>query len=339
MLTVWTTFLLLAAVIAFAGYWLSRFGDVIAERTGLSGSWIGLILLATVTSLPELVTGISAVRLENAPDLAVGDALGSCVFNLLLLSVVDFFHRPGCLFARAAEGHALSTGYSAVMLAIVGLNLSAPAAIAGLPLSPATLAIVPIYVLALRNIFTYERRRLLEPPEPAALRYPGVTLARAVTGYVAAATAVVAAGVMLPGAALDLATAMGWTTTFVGTLFLAAATSLPELVVTLSAVRIGALDMAVANLFGSNLFNMVVLAVDDAAYPGGPLLSQVSAAHGVTVLTALLMTGAATIGLIYRPTARPARAVSWVSLALVAAYALNAALLIDGLGRQGFSGG
>lgn len=334
MLIVWTTFLLLAAVIAFAGYWLSRFGDVIAERTGLSGSWVGLILLATVTSLPELVTGISAVRVEGSPDLAVGDALGSCIFNLLLLCVVDFFYRPGCLFARAAEGHALSTGYSAVMLAIVGVNLLAPAAIPSLPVSPATLLIVPIYVLALRNIFTYERRRLLEPPEPAILRHPGATLARAVTGYAVSAAAVVAAGVLLPGAALDLAAAMGWTSTFVGTLFLAAATSLPELVVTLSAVRMGALDMAIANLFGSNLFNMVVLAIDDVAYPGGPLLSHVSPAHSVTILTALLMTGIATVGLIYRPTARPARAVSWVSLALVAAYAINALLLIDGVGRQ-----
>ena len=330
MLIVWTTFLLLGGVIAVAGYWLSRFGDVIAERTGLSGSWVGLILMATVTSLLELVTGVSAVRVAGSPDLAVGDVLGSCLFNLLLLSVVDFFHRPVCLFARAAEGHALSTGYSAVMLAIIGVNLLTPGALPGLPLSPATLLIVPVYLLALRNIFTYERRRMLEPAEPAMVRCPGISVRRAVTGYLVAAGAVVAAGVLLPGAALDLAEAMGWTTTFVGTLFLAAATSLPELVVTLSAVRIGALDMAVANLLGSNLFNMVVLAIDDVAYPGGPLLSHVSSAHNLTVLTALLMTGIVTVGLIYRPTARPAGAVSWVSLALVAAYGANAVLLIAG---------
>jgi len=331
MLIVWVTFLLLGAVIAVAGFWLSRFGDVIAERTGLSGSWVGLILMATVTSLPELVTGVSSVRVVGSPDLALGDALGSCLFNLLLLSVVDFFYRPVCLFARAAEGHALSTGYGVVLLAIVGVNLLAPAAIPGLPLSPATLLIVPIYLLALRNIFTYERRRLLEPVEPAVARYPGTTLRQAILGYLAAAAAVVAAGVLLPGAALDLAQAMGWTSTFVGTLFLAAATSMPELVVTLSAIRIGALDMAIANLLGSNLFNMVVLAIDDIAYPEGPLLSQVSSPHSLTVLTALLMTGIVTVGLVYRPTARPARAVSWVSLALIAAYGANALILVAGL--------
>lgn len=326
---VWTNFLLLAAVIAVAGFWLSRFGDVIAERTGLSGSWVGLILLATVTSLPELVTGVSAVRVAGSPDLAIGDALGSCLFNLLLLSLVDFFYRPVCLFARAAEGHALSTGYAAVLLAIVGVNLLIPIAMPG-PISPATLLIVPIYLLALRNIFTYERRRLLEPIEPALARHPGTSLRRAVAGYLAAAAAVVAAGMLLPGAALDLADAMGWTDTFVGTLFLAAATSLPELVVTLSAVRIGALDMAIANLLGSNLFNMMVLVVDDLAYPE-PLFANASSAHSLTVLTALLMTGIVTIGLVYRPTARPARAVSWVSLALVAAYGVNLIMLMSGL--------
>lgn len=332
MLVVWTTFLLLGAVIAVAGFWLSRFGDVIAERTGLSGSWVGLILMATVTSLPEMVTGVSSVRVAGSPDLALGDALGSCLFNLLMLSIVDFFYRPVCLFARAAEGHALSTGYGAVLLAIVGMNLLAPAAVPGLPLSPATLLIVPIYLLALRNIFTYERRRLLEPAEPAVARYPGTTLRHAILGYLTAAVSVVAAGVLLPGAALDLAAAMGWTSTFVGTLFLAAATSLPELVVTLSAIRIGALDMAIANLLGSNLFNMVVLAIDDIVYPEGPLLSHVCSAHSLTVLSALLMTGIVTIGLVYRPTARPARTVSWVSFALIMAYSANAVMLSSGIG-------
>ncbi len=98
---------------------------------------------------------------------------------------------------------------------------------------------------------------------------------------------------------------MGWTSTFIGALFLAAATSLLELVVTLSAIRIGALDMAIANLLGSNLFNMVVLAIDDLAYADGPLLSHVSGAHSLTVLTGLLMTGILTVGLVYRPPPDP----------------------------------
>ena len=54
---IWLQFITCAALIGFAGPELSRSGDIIAEKTGLSHSWIGLILLATVTSLPELITG------------------------------------------------------------------------------------------------------------------------------------------------------------------------------------------------------------------------------------------------------------------------------------------
>lgn len=323
----WISFVALAAVIAVSGFWLLRFGDVIAERTGLSGSWIGLALVATVTSLPEIVTGVSAVRIAGAPDLAIGDALGSCVFNLALLSVMDLAYRPACMFTRASQGHALSAGYSVVLLSLVGLSLVAPAASWGLPVSPVTIAIAPIYLLALRTIFTYERRALIEPPEPAAARYPEITLPRAVAGYLVCAAFVVAAGVFLPGAAERLAEAMGWSRTLVGTLFLAAATSLPELVVTLSAVRIGVVDMAVAALLGSNLFNMMALVVDDVAYVEGPLFGAASPHHIATVITALLMTGLVTAGLIYRPASRPAGMMSWVSWALLGAYGLNAYLL------------
>ncbi len=78
----WLQLLLCLAVIGYAGYFLSRYGDIIAEKSGISASWVGLILLATTTSLPELVTGISAVTFANAPNIAVGDVLGSTVFNL-----------------------------------------------------------------------------------------------------------------------------------------------------------------------------------------------------------------------------------------------------------------
>jgi hypothetical protein len=72
---------------------LSRYGDVIAEKTGLGGAWIGLILLASVTSLPELVTGFSAIVIADVPNIAIGDALGSCVFNLAIISLADVLHR------------------------------------------------------------------------------------------------------------------------------------------------------------------------------------------------------------------------------------------------------
>ena len=89
----WAGFIGCALVIAVAGTWLTQSPDAIAERTRLSRSGAGLFLLATATSLPELVTGVSAVTIVNAPNIAMGDALGSCIFNLLLLALLDWLSR------------------------------------------------------------------------------------------------------------------------------------------------------------------------------------------------------------------------------------------------------
>jgi cation:H+ antiporter len=323
-LLAWSGFIFLGAIIAVAGSRLSHYGDAISERTGLSGSWIGLVLMATVTSLPELASGVGSIRIANSPDLAVGDVLGSCAFNLLLLALVDAAYRPVCMFTRASRGHALSVGYGSLMLGLVGFGLLSNGPIA----AGMTILVGAIYFLALRAIFTFERREMLEPQVATILRYPDLTLKRAVSGYLVAAAFVVGAGLFLPSAAAAIGQTQGWSDSFVGTLFLAAATSLPELAVTLAAIRIGSLDMAIANLLGSNLFNMLVLTLDDLIYEGD-LLQAASAANLSTILAALAMNGIVVTGLIYRPKGRPAHLVSWASLALVAIYVMNAAAMLS----------
>ena len=329
MAAIWLEFLAVALVIAFGGYWVSRFGDAIGDRAGLSGSWVGLVLLATVTSLPELVSGVTSVTVQHSPDLAVGDVLGSCLFNLLLLAIVDLAYRRNQMYAQAASGHVLSLGFAVIMLGLVGLNVLSGTRIGALPatLDVATVANIGVYIMALRIIFTFERRQLITAPrKPATAEVPGMSLRVAGAGYVAAAAVVVAAGIWLPAATVKLANAMGWTSAFAGTLFMAVATSLPELAVTLAAVRIGALDMAIAALLGSNLFNMVVLAVDDIAYDG-PLLSDASGVNAITLFSALIANGLVAAGLIYRPEGRALHAVSWTSIGLVLVYGLNVWLL------------
>jgi cation:H+ antiporter len=160
--------------------------------------------------------------------------------------------------------------------------------------------------------------------EEVADRYPRMTLKRALTGYGLAALAVAAAGVWMPFVAEDLAAAMGWNNTFVGTLMVAAATSMPELAVTVGAVWLGALDMAIANLLGSNLFDILIIAIDDVFYRPGPLLAHVADIHAVSALSALIMTGLAIVGLLYRPQGRVLRSVGWISLGLLSVYLLNA---------------
>jgi len=326
----WLQFLLCLSIIGFAGYFLSRFGDIIAEKSGISASWIGLILLSTATSLPELATGISAVSIAGAPDIAVGDVLGSTVFNLAILVMLDALYRRETLYSRAAQGHILSAALGAILIAFAGFSLLLDQA----GMSPAfghvgmySPFILLVYLVAMRAVYSYERRTLNEFVETAAERYPDATLRGAIKGYAQAALAVVLAGSWLPFLAKDIADMMGWGQSFVGTLLVAAVTSAPEAAVTIAALRLGALDMAIANLLGSNLFDIIILAVDDLLYVKGPLLAQVDASHALTAFTAVMMSALVIVGLVFRPQRRALLGLTWISLGLFLLYILNAWLL------------
>lgn len=329
-LQTWLQFAIVSAVIVVAGYHLSRYSDVIAEKTGLSGSWIGLALLATVTSLPELVTGISSVAAAHEPDIAVGDVLGSCVFNLLILALLDAVYRKGSIFAGGRKGHLLIAAYGILLIAMsaAGLLLAQAGRIPALAhvglYAPAFLL---VYLAAMHAAFRYEREDVAEFEVAEAARYPGITLRQAGTRYAVAAVAVVAAGSMLPFIAADLADLMGWSRSFVGTQFVAAVTSLPEITVTFAALRLGAIDMAIANLLGSNLFDIIILSIDDVFYTRGPLLAHVDASHALTAFTAVMMSALVTVGLIFRPQGRVVLGLTWVSLGLLMLYVLNSWLL------------
>jgi cation:H+ antiporter len=321
---VWVKFIICAALIGFAGPVLTRHGDIIARRTGVSRTWIGLLLLATATSLPELFTGISAVTVAAAPNIAVGDALGSCVFNLTMLVVLDALHRDGPMYSRMDQGHILTAGFGVILIGFAGASLLLGRDNPDLKLLHVgiyTPIIFVLYLVAMRSAFVYEGRR----PAPRATvdNDPEITLRIAVARYLAAAAVVVGAGAWLPFIGVEIAEVMGWRTTFVGTLFIAGATSLPELVVTISALRLGALDMAIANLLGSNLFDVLVLAIDDLFYVRGPLLSAVSPAHAITAFAAVIMSGILIVAILYRPATRFHGTIGWVSLSLLVVYLLS----------------
>ena len=323
-------FTVLALMIGCSGYFLSLYGDVIAEKTGLGGTWVGLAMLATVTSLPELVTGVSAVTYAGVLDIALGDALGSCVFNLLLIVLLDFLHREASVYTRISQGHILSAGFGVVLLGFVVFNIvlfqnSINVSLGFIGLY--TPIIVLFYIFAMRTVFRYEKSQRIEVVEEIAECYPKISLTRALTLYFLAAVVVVFLGIRLPVTAEHLAAAMGWDQSFVGTVFVAFATSLPEMAVTLSALRIGALDMAISDLFGSNLFNLVIVAVDDLAYLKAPLLANISPVHLVTILSAIMMTGVAIVGLLYRPKTRLFKTVGWTSLIMFSIYILNMSVL------------
>lgn len=325
----WLSFVLCMAAIGLAGYRLTLHAGNIAEHSGLTRSWIGLALLATVTSLPELATGLSAVTAANAPDIAIADAIGSCVFNMALITVLDFLNREASVYTRGSHGHILSGAFGVVLIGFTGLALIAAQA----GFQPAIghvgifapLALV-LYLLAARTVFRYERRNGAVPD--AGKRNVRV-LRKAWIRAAAASSVVVGAGIWLPFIASELARQTGWSESFVGTLLVAAATSAPEMAVTASAFRLGALDMAIANLLGSNLFDIAIIAVDDFFFTPGPILVHVSPVHAVSAFSATAMTGLAIVGLVYRPQQRFFGRVGWISIAFVLIYLLNSYILFS----------
>ena len=122
---------------------------------------------------------------------------------------------------------------------------------------------------------------------------------------------------------------MGWGQSFVGTLLVAAVTSAPEVAVTISALRIGALDMAIANLLGSNLFDVIILALDDIFFSKGPLFNYIDSSHALTAFTAVMMSALVTVGLTFRPKKRVILGLTWVSLGLFMLYVLNSWIIFS----------
>jgi cation:H+ antiporter len=328
MYLIWLQFLVCTSVIGVAGYQLSSYGDVIAERTGLGRTLVGVIMVATVTSLPELVTGVSSVVIAKVPNIALGDALGSCIFNLLILLFLELGHPRASIYTLAAQSHILSAGFGVILIGVVALSVLVGEELPTIGHVGLYTPVIFIgYILAMRIVLQYELREARARPEEKTSRYPGISLRRALTGYGIAAAVVVSAGVALPFIGVALARVMGWNNSFVGTLFVAFSTSLPELAVAGSALKLGALDLAIGNLLGSNLFDVAIIAVDDLFYTDGPLFAATSPAHAGTAISAVIMSGAVIAALFYRPAERTFRAFGWTGLFLLLIYVINSYVL------------
>jgi cation:H+ antiporter len=305
---VWVKFVICLAVILVAGSRLSKYGDVIAVKTGLGRIWVGVILLATITSLPELATGISSVALVGKPDLTLGDLFGSNLINLVVIAIIDVLYTRGPVLHYLGSGIVLAAILSTLLVAAAAAFIYIAQSVAALSLfgyigfySPILLC---LYVLAQYMLFRFQRTPAGQPSDngPATVNYEGVSLKKASTFFVIAALATTAAGIWLGFIGDELSQVTGLKASFVGTIFLAICTSAPEIVVSISALRLGALEMAVGNVIGSNLFNMgVTIFVDDLFYTTGPILSYAAMDHIGTALFAILMSCVVIIGLIFRP--------------------------------------
>ena len=306
---VWVKFAICLAVILVAGTKLSKYGDAVAEKTELGHIWVGVVLLAAITSLPELATGISSVALVGKADLTLGDLFGSNLINLVVIAIIDVFYTRGPVLHYLGTGIVLAAILSTMLIAIAATSIYVAQNVASLGIfgyiglySPILLC---LYLLAQFMLIRFQRTRQDQTPisGPVTMDYESMSLRRVSTFFAIAAMVTIGAGIWLGLIGNELSEVTGLNASFVGTLFLAICTSAPEIVVSISALRLGAPDMAVGNVIGSNLFNMgVTIFVDDLFYTTGPILSYAAMGRlSGTALFAILMSCVVIIGLIFRP--------------------------------------
>lgn len=292
-------FLAESAVIIIAGTFLVRYSDLLGERLGMGRSLVGLLLLAIATSLPELLVGCHA-SLLGAVDLAVGDLLGSSLFNLLILAILDLATRTrGRMLNRTVSAHALSAVTSILLTGLVLMFILLDLEWNFRGVGAGSFAIAVAYLFSLRLVFfdqQFSRQHDTEEFEAAVIQ---MSLTRALTGYLLATGAIFLAAPRLAQTSDALALETGLGGTVIGTILVALVTSLPEATTTFSALRLGMTDMAIGNILGSNTFNMVILIGLDLSY-GSPILSSVSSVHAVTAVAVILVTCVAIQGMLYR---------------------------------------
>lgn len=289
-------FIVTAGILVQAGAALAAYGDQIAERMRLSRLFVGTLLLAFATSLPELVTDVTAAR-AGAPDLAVGDLFGSSMANMAVLAIVDLLYR-GRVWPTVELGHARVAAVAIALTALAALSIYVPP---GIKLGWVGVTPILIFLAYIAAAAWFRRtppmeRRLIEPkgipmqmPTGWSRDAARVSIRSLWIRFGAAAGVIVVTAPFMTLSVKAIADATGIAQTFLGAALLAITTSLPELIASLAAIRIGSYDLAVGNLFGSNVANMSVLLFADLAYADGPILASVAPTQIVAALGAILL--------------------------------------------------
>ena len=298
------TFIAAGAVIILASTRIVHYADIVAEKTRLGQLWVGATMLAAVTSLPELATDISAVRI-GAIDLAAGDLFGSSMANMLIFSILSIWfarwwrnHRFGAVewltwaIALLVATEAMLFVYFDVSLQVLSIGFGG-------------ILIAATYLVGARAVFQRSaatgresRRQELTveaiaggggPVKPAELILDDQPLWRTFAIFFAWSALVLAAAPFLANSAEDLAEITNLGDTFFGIISLAILTSLPELASSIAAFRRGLPSMVLGNLLGSNGLNMLIVLALDISLPRESFLQVIDEAHALAAMDAIIM--------------------------------------------------
>ncbi|HEY9149600.1 MAG TPA: sodium:calcium antiporter [Gammaproteobacteria bacterium] len=300
-------FVVAAAVITVLGVRMSITADRLADVTGMGEAMMGGLFLAGATSLPDFAATLTAA-VDGYAELAISNIMGSMAVNLAFLGIGDMVYRKANLEHAAASSSNLTL--AALLIILLSLPLIAmitpPIFFWGIhPVTPVLLAGYVLGYYAVRGAHTrpmWTPRHTAQTVEDVPER--GSETARSAPGLwaqfslLAAGTAV--SGWALMHAAKTIVLQTPLSETAVGALFTGVVTSMPELVTTIAAIRVGALTLAVGNILGTNCFNTTVIAVADIAYRDGSIYHAVTSQQVLWGLVTILMTGILLLGFVYR---------------------------------------
>ncbi|MFH1753436.1 MAG: hypothetical protein ABH875_04565, partial [Candidatus Omnitrophota bacterium] len=262
---------------------------------------MGVLVLAAITSFPEVWTSIATVTHLDAPDIGIGDLIGSVIINLMIIVALDFKYAKGPILSSVKRYHLLTCGFS---LATLGIVIAAFALNIFTENSPGLFNIglesYIIFALCIAGIYASTR----SPEELSAKKGRTITKDPILRKYAAlsvCAGIIIASGFWLAWIGKEIVDMKGWDQMYFGTIVIAFTTSLPEIVVSLAAISIGSPDMALANILGSNLFNIFIIPVMDLIYQKGYILGYVSVSHLYSTLLAIILTSVVFFGILYRP--------------------------------------
>ncbi|HSO07405.1 MAG TPA: sodium:calcium antiporter [Pelomicrobium sp.] len=327
-------FTLAAVVIGVAGWKLAATANEIAERTGLGQALTGAVFLGAATSLSGTVTSVTAAAAGHG-ELAFSNAIGGIAAQTAFLAVADMtYARANLEHAAASVANIMQGTLLVAMLGLVLAGMTAPP-VAWWGVHPVCYVLPVAYVLGVRMVSRAHTEPMWRPQRTAETRedapakrrqYRG--LARLWLRFIVLAAPVAVAGWVVAESGVALARQTGLSQSAVGALFTAVATSFPELVTCLAAVRQGALTLAVGDIIGGNVFDTLFLPLSDIAYREGSIL-HAAGWHGqfITVVPVLL-TGVLLMGLVRREKSGIANIGFESFLVLVIYLAMAAVLLI-----------
>ncbi|MGM0442997.1 MAG: sodium:calcium antiporter [Fibrobacterota bacterium] len=320
-------------VIIFAGTALTEYADKLADKTGLGEALVGAVFLGGVTSIAGIITSVSAAC-TNHPQLAISNAIGGIAVQTVFLSIADISYRKINLeHASASMANIMQGVLLTGLLTLVILGIVSPE-ITLLNIHPVSYIIIITYLVGTKMIARAKDNPMWKAittistvkdiPDEESVK--NIQLHTLITGFILLSILVGSAGYAVGIAGITIAEKSFLSESFVGTLFTAVATSFPELIVSLAAVRKRALTLAVGNIIGGNSFDVLFAAFSDMAYQRGSIFHNITNEQTFMVAVTLLMTSILVMGLLFRQRKGIAN-IGWESALLLVLYILGSVSL------------